>query len=140
MQSAPSDSKMAVLWDGLGHVVKRVETVIGNDAAKLRLISVTPGLGLLYRTLAGRAHGQRGHMGTQAYGYSGRRDVARRQMQNLWLHTGTDHDTLSQNATERLDVTPENADGSTEFPELMARGGQRPQETAELLAVSVRTY
>ena len=33
---------MAVLWDGLGLVVKRVEAVSGGDPAELRLISANP--------------------------------------------------------------------------------------------------
>ena len=37
----PSPAKWAVLWDGFGLVVKRVEAVSGSDPAELRLISST---------------------------------------------------------------------------------------------------
>ncbi len=36
---APATGELAVLWDGLGLVVKRVEAVSGSDPAELRLIS-----------------------------------------------------------------------------------------------------
>ena len=39
---APATGEMAVLWDGLGLVVKRIEAVSGSDPAKLRLISANP--------------------------------------------------------------------------------------------------
>ena len=39
---APATGEMAVLWDGLGLVVKRVEAVSGSDPAELRLISANP--------------------------------------------------------------------------------------------------
>ncbi len=38
----PATGEMAVLWDGLGLVVKRVEAVSGSDPAELRLISANP--------------------------------------------------------------------------------------------------
>lgn len=38
----PATGELAVLWDGLGLVVKRVEAVAGSDPAALRLISVNP--------------------------------------------------------------------------------------------------
>ena len=38
----PATGEMAVLWDGLGLVVKRVEAVTGSDPAKLRQISANP--------------------------------------------------------------------------------------------------
>ncbi len=39
---APATGELAVLWDGLGLVVKRVEAVSGSDPAELRLISANP--------------------------------------------------------------------------------------------------
>ena len=39
---APATGEMAVLWDGLGLVVKRVEAVAGSEPAELRLISANP--------------------------------------------------------------------------------------------------
>ena len=39
---APATGELAVLWDGLGLVVKRVEAVTGSDPAELRLISANP--------------------------------------------------------------------------------------------------
>ena len=39
---APATGEVAVLWDGLGLVVKRVEAVSGSDPAELRLISANP--------------------------------------------------------------------------------------------------
>lgn len=38
----PATGEMAVLWDGLGLVVKRVEDVSGSDPAELRVISADP--------------------------------------------------------------------------------------------------
>ncbi|MCY4002133.1 MAG: peptidase S24 [Rhodospirillales bacterium] len=38
----PATGEMAVLWDGLGLVVKRIEAVSGSDPAELRLISANP--------------------------------------------------------------------------------------------------
>ena len=38
----PATGEMAVLWDGLGLVVKRIEAVGGSDPAELRLISANP--------------------------------------------------------------------------------------------------
>ena len=38
----PATGELAVLWDGLGLVVKRVEAVSGSDPAELRLISANP--------------------------------------------------------------------------------------------------
>ncbi len=38
----PGTGEMAVLWDGLGLVVKRLEAVTGSDPAELRLISANP--------------------------------------------------------------------------------------------------
>ena len=38
----PATGEMAVLWDGLGLVVKRVEAVSGSDPAELRLLSANP--------------------------------------------------------------------------------------------------
>lgn len=38
----PATGEMAVLWDGLGLVVKRLEAVSGSDPAELRLISANP--------------------------------------------------------------------------------------------------
>ena len=38
----PATGEMAVLWDGLGLVVKRIEAVAGSKPAKLRLISANP--------------------------------------------------------------------------------------------------
>ena len=39
---SPATGEMAVLWDGLGFVVKRVKAVAGSDPAELRLISANP--------------------------------------------------------------------------------------------------
>ena len=39
---APATGELAVLWDGLGLVVKRVEAVSGSDPAELRLLSANP--------------------------------------------------------------------------------------------------
>ena len=39
---APATGELAVLWDGIGLVVKRVEAVSGSDPAELRLISANP--------------------------------------------------------------------------------------------------
>ena len=38
----PVTGEMAVLWDGLGLVVKRIEAVAGSEPAELRLISANP--------------------------------------------------------------------------------------------------
>ena len=38
----PATGEMAVLWDGLRLVVKRVEAITGSDPAKFRLISANP--------------------------------------------------------------------------------------------------
>ena len=38
----PATGEMAVLWDGLGLVVKRIEAVAGSEPAELRLISANP--------------------------------------------------------------------------------------------------
>ena len=38
----PATGELAVLWDGLGLVVKRLEAVPGSDPAELRLISANP--------------------------------------------------------------------------------------------------
>lgn len=38
----PATGELAVLWDGLGLVVKRVEAVSGSDPAELRLLSANP--------------------------------------------------------------------------------------------------
>lgn len=38
----PATGEMAVLWDGLGLVVKRIEPVPGSDPAELRLVSANP--------------------------------------------------------------------------------------------------
>ena len=38
----PATGELAVLWDGLGLVVKRVEAVSGSDPAELRLVSANP--------------------------------------------------------------------------------------------------
>ena len=42
---APSTGEMAVLWDGLGLVVKRVDAVAGSEPAELLLISANPNYG-----------------------------------------------------------------------------------------------
>ena len=46
---------MAVLWDGPGLVVKRVEIVSGEDPPRLRLLSANPDY-LAYTCLADETH------------------------------------------------------------------------------------
>ena len=51
----PATGEMAVLWDGSGLVVKRIETVRGPGPPRLRLISVNPDYAP-YTCLAQEAH------------------------------------------------------------------------------------
>ena len=51
----PGTGEMAVLWDGTGLVVKRVEIVSGEDPPRLRLLSANPDYSV-YTCLAEEAH------------------------------------------------------------------------------------
>ena len=52
---APSTGEMAVLWDGTGLVVKRVEVMPQTDPPRPHLISTAPAY-KLYTCLAGEVH------------------------------------------------------------------------------------
>lgn len=60
----PATGEMAVLWDGLGLVVKRLEAVSGSDPAAQADFR-KPGLRTLRRPRAGRAHSRQGHLGAE---------------------------------------------------------------------------
>ena len=54
-RKTPATGEMAVLWDGTGLVVKRVEVMPRTDPPRLRLISANPAYDP-YDCLAGEAH------------------------------------------------------------------------------------
>ena len=54
-RKTPATGEMAVLWDGTGFVVKRVQVIPHAEPPKLRLISANPAY-QLYDCLAGEAH------------------------------------------------------------------------------------
>ena len=62
----PATGEMAVLWDGNGLVVKRIETVRKPGPPRLRLISANPDYAPLYLPRPGSAHRRQGAVDHQA--------------------------------------------------------------------------
>ena len=62
---SPATGELAVLWDGLGLVVKRVEAVSRQRPGRTPPDLRQPGLRALRRPRAGRAHGRQGRLGAQ---------------------------------------------------------------------------